>query len=165
MLTKEEIRKIDPINQEAVEFYLKLASDRLIDALGNKKDLDQKSFILFAGYIAAISALVALSQRIDSQLILLTTSLLIIGQISILISLITRAYGVHGTNPSVWLEDVYIRKQEGNDMGLLKAYVLCDYHDHVSVTVAANKVKANCVNIAVYCGIVAIIPVALLLFL
>jgi len=64
MLTNEEIQKIEPINKEAVEFFLKLAEDRLADSLGNRKDLENKAFILFAGYTASISALLALSERL-----------------------------------------------------------------------------------------------------
>lgn len=166
MLTKEEIREITPINQEAVEFFLKLAEERMRDALDNKKDLEQKAYILFAGYVAAITALILMIQQIDSPLIGLSIAFLMIGQLCLLLCIKTTLYGVLGREPRIWLEEeVYIKKQDGNDMGLLKAYVLHDYQDHIKISVESNRVKANWIDISVGSGCVAIIPLALLVII
>jgi hypothetical protein len=166
MLTNEEIQKIEPINKEAVEFFLKLAEDRLADSLGNRKDLENKAFILFAGYTASISALLALSERLGSPLMGLSIGLFIAGLICLGFCIKTRQYGVMGREPRIWLnDDVYIKRQDKNYTALFKAYVLHDYDDHIEISVNQNSVKAKLINIALSLGGLAIIPLALMLII
>lgn len=167
MITKEEIQKIDHINTDAVEFFLKLAEDCLLDALKTKEELEKRAYIMFAGYIAAISALVVLTQRVDSPVIGLAISLLIFGIFCLFLSIRTQAYGVHGIQPSKFLEsDIYIRKEDWSDIGLLKAYVLWDYEIHIVASKKSNHFKANCIDSAVCLGLLSVISlVSFVLFI
>lgn len=158
MITKEEIQKIDGINRDAVEFFLKLAEDCLHDALKTKEELEKKAYIMFAGYIAAISALVVLTQRVNSPIIGLAIALLIFGIFCLFLSIRTQEYGVRGIQPSKFLEsDIYIKKEEWNDVGLLKAYVLWDYEIHIVASKKSNELKANCIDFAVWSGLLSIV--------
>lgn len=170
MLTKEEIREIQPINKEAVEFFLDLAEKRMRDELENKKELENKAYIIFAGYIAAISALVLVMQFTDPirdvSCVGLSIAILIFGQLCILISLRTAYYGVLGAEPSTWLEDEhYIKLEEWNDMGLLKAYVLHSYESQINKSVESNAIKSNLFNLSVYAGCVSTIPLFIFVFI
>ena len=63
VLTKDDIRHLKNLNIDNIKFYLRLAEERLSDALDTKKQLDQKAFILFSGYMVATFALIGMSER------------------------------------------------------------------------------------------------------
>lgn len=162
-LTKEDISELPNLNGDAIKTYLSLAETRLIDALAIKKELDQKAFILLAGYIPAALTLFGLSEKLpDIEFWLNITGLIFcLGVIPIFLSLKASDYGTLGRHAQDWLGNSAYITASDNQMKLINAYLLHDHITRLDTSDESNDKKASFLNIAILLGMLSLIPFAI----
>jgi hypothetical protein len=160
LLTKDAIKNLEDLNRDAIKLYLESAEARLADTLDTKKQLEQKAFILFSGYIAAALAFFGLAEESNSIGFWLysTAFVFCIGIIPLFISMKSSIYGNLGRHPKDWLEDEkYLTVKKEHEAHVL-AYMLYDYMYRIDVSKKANERKALFLNIAVLFGMASLLP-------
>lgn len=163
VLSREDLRDVRGINEEAVKFYLDLAADRLADLLDTRKHLDRKAFILFAGYIAAAFALFGLAEKSLGLTYWLIASALILcfGVVSLLIVIRTYPYGTSGRDPDDWLHGKDYVTVDKKFIGHVYLYVLHDYIDRINISKRSNDSKVFYLNLSIVLGFLSLLPLVI----
>lgn len=160
LITKEDIKKIRNLNECAIKYYLEAAEKRMADILNTKKELEQKAFVLFAGYIAAAFALFGLAERIVdlSYWFIGSAFFFCIGVVMLFLVINTRKYGTVGRNPEDWLDSSVYLTVKRKYMAHIYAYMLHDYIDDIEISKRSNEIKVFYLNIAVALGLLSLTP-------
>lgn len=160
ILNLNDIQNLRNINNEAVKIFLSAAEERLKDALETKKQLEQKSFILFSGYITAAIALFGLSAKFSALEFWfnLTAIPFCIAMIPLLLSFKASKYGNLGRHPKDWLEnDKYLTVKTEN-LSHIYAYMLYSFVNRINQSNTSNKKKAGYLNYVILSGMLSICP-------
>ncbi|AEJ02199.1 hypothetical protein Nit79A3_2427 [Nitrosomonas sp. Is79A3] len=163
ILTKDQIGKLTGLNTEAIKFYLVLANQRLEDTLSIKRELEQKAFILFAGYIAAAFALFGLAERSDGLSYWLIGSALFFcaGVVMLFVVINIEKYGVLGRNPEDWLDRQDYLTIKDKHIGHMYAYVLYDLIDDIEMSKRSNSSKVFYLSVAIALGLLSLSPLVI----
>lgn len=163
ILSEEDLQNTRGINEEAVKLYIDLAADRLADLLETRKHLDQKAFVLFAGYIAAAFALFGLAERFLDLTYWLVASALILclGVVLLMIVIRTSAYGTAGRHPEDWLHGNSLVTVDKKFIGNVYAYVLHGYIDRIDISKRSNDSKVFYLNISIVLGFLSLSPLVI----
>lgn len=161
ILSRQAIRDLDGLNEEAIQFYLGLAEKRLMDTLDTKKQLDQKAFILLSGYILVVISLFQLAFNSDdgaSYFVNGTALILCAGVGSLFASILIRRYGTNGRHPADWLHDSSYLTVKTKHTALIYAYVLHDYIDRIEESKKSNASKVFWLNAAIGFALCSTLP-------
>lgn len=163
ILTKDQIGKLTGLNTEAIKFYLSLANQRLEDTLNIKRELEQKAFILFAGYIAAAFALFGLAEGSHGFSYWLIGSAFFfcagVGMLFVVINI--EKYGVLGRNPEDWLDRADYLTIGDEHIGHMHAYVLYDLINDIEMNKRSNGSKVFYLRIAIALGFLSLSPLVI----
>jgi hypothetical protein len=160
ILNLNDIYKLRNINEEAVKIFLSAAEERLKDALETKKQLEQKSFILFSGYITTVIALFGLSLKFTALgfWFNLTAIPFCIAMIPLLLSFKASKYGNMGRHPKDWLENDKYLTVEKENLSHIYAYMLYSFVGRIDQSNTSNKKKACYLNYVILLGMLSICP-------
>jgi hypothetical protein len=160
LLTKEFIRGLEGLNGRAIKFYLDEAEKRLQDILNTKRELEQKAYVLFAGYITAAFALFGLAERLEdiSYWLIGSAFFFCFGVVMLFFVINTSKYGTVGRNPYDWLEDPVYLTVKSNHLAHIYAYVLHDYIADIEISKQSNAYKVFYLRVAVLLGLFSLAP-------
>jgi hypothetical protein len=160
-MTLDDIRQLENLNEEMIKEYCRLAEERLKDCLDTKKQLEQKAFVLLSGYITISLALFGLIISGKLPYIFgLSSLILCIGICFILLTIKLSNYGNLGRHP----ED-FLGKRNYNYLTIDKKYQALMYAynleylvDAINISKKSNTDKRLKINLAIYCGAIALVP-------
>lgn len=160
MLSFDDISKLRNINEKTVKVFLSAAEERLKDALETKKQLEQKNFILFSGYITAVIALFGLSVRFTTLdfWFILTAIPFCLAMVPLLLSFKASKYGNLGRHPRDWLKNDKYLTVKNEDLGHIYAYMLHSFVNRIDQSNTSNKKKVSYLNYVIFLGILSVFP-------
>lgn len=163
ILTKEEIGNIESVSNEAVDKYLNLAKERLVDSNDISKQLEAKVFNIFKAYSVTALVLFGLSEKIPelSLCFVLSGTLLFFGIVSLFFALRSSECGMLGRHPECWFDgDKYLTASK-DDLSKISAYILYDYMVRIDQSISSNSKRAKLLDISIIFGITALLPFVL----
>ena len=156
------------LNIDNIKFYLRLAEERLSDALDTKKQLDQKAFILFSGYMVATFALIGMSERFVDLAYWFNASAIFFGAgaVPLFLCIRTMTYGTKGRHPEDWLGSggSYLQVKD-KKMAYIYAYTLHDHIGRIDMSKKSNETKVFYLNTAIGFGLLSLAPFIIRLIL
>ena len=160
IITADQIRSLDNLNDEAIKFYLSLAEQRLSDELDTKKQFEQKSFILLSGYITAAIALFGFAEKFQSSSFWfnMTAVVFCTGILPLFLSLKSSNYGKLGRHPEDWLMSTDYLILSAEKITHMYAYTLRGFVNKVNASKESNRKKNTRLNIAVILGLCSVLP-------
>jgi len=165
ILTTDDIRKLDNLNEEMIKEYCRLGEERLKDCLDTKKQLEQKSFILLGGYITISLALFHISMQPTIDISYgISACFLLIGIIFLLWSIKFSTYGNLGKNPKYWLQDKKYLILPNDHNKYIYAYNLVNLMERIEYSKKRNEKKRAKIIIAIYAGFFSLTPFIILFF-
>src|SRR5271157_2435611 len=165
LLTEEDIRNLENLNEEMIKEYCRLGEERLKDCLETKKQLEQKSFILLSAYITISLVLFHISTQENASIAYgISACILFIGIFFLLWSIKLSFYGNLGKNPKYWLQDKKYLTLNSDYNRYIYAYNLKNLMDKIEVCKKSNQEKRAKISIAIYAGFISIIPFIILFF-
>lgn len=169
MITKKQIREIESFNLATLNEALKLAEQRLNDALKTKEDLDKKSFSLLTIFLSLSATFFSLPQifkTFESALywsLIIAGFLFLIGVIALLFCLWPKKYGTIGRYPDTFLQEGIINNDD-NMLGYVMANILYDYQESIEISVTSNEERIKLFKIGIISGIIATISIIFIPF-
>ena len=160
IISKAEISTLTGLNLSAIKEYVSLAENRLVDTLETKKQLEQKAFILFSGYITAALALFGLTEKFTGIAFWLNLTAIVfcIGVIPLFLSMKASNYGTIGRHPNDWLEGSDYLTIKDEHISYTHANMLHDLILRIDTSKGSNDKKATYLNIAILTGMAALLP-------
>ncbi len=162
MLTKEAIKNLKHINMSIVREALNQAEKKLTDVIETKKQIEQKAFILFNGYLTLLIGEISASFVVKTthpNLFYFLVSLIpffVLSLILIVVSLHSYKYGSLGSNPSMWLEKTTLEGNE-NSLKVMLGYITFYHQDRIKQSIQSNDAKLMLINLSAYSSLVGLI--------
>lgn len=141
------------INAEVAREAYAHASAMLDDVLQNRKDIEQKCFILLAGYLPLSAAIYGQSPLTIPAKIAM--AFVVGGIVALLTSFYGMKYPARGTSPRAWIAHGIIDGRE-DALAHTLAHLTRQMADKIDVGIKANARKIRLLNAAGMCGVLAI---------
>ena len=156
MLTESELAA-RTINAEVAREAFLQADVMLIDVLDNRKALEQRAFILLAGYLPYTGSIIpAAAASWGAKAALIAAAL---GIVLLLASFRGMTYPARGTSPRAWINAGII---DGSESALAHthAHLARQMADRIDLGIKANGSKLRLINAALACGAASIVVLA-----
>ncbi|QCI93360.1 hypothetical protein [Novosphingobium sp. EMRT-2] len=155
MINRDEIG-LKEINQDVAREAFAQAERYLTDVIENKDRIDQRCFILLAGYLPVTLAVASGKPDLWGALAAL---LLTAGSVSLLLALRALPYPAVAVSPAAYMMEGIIDGDE-RALPIAQAALAHDAIEKIAIAVKSNRMKLRMLGFAIWCGALSIAALA-----